>query len=451
MNAPQSVAESTCKYLFGKEADVVFENLKVPNHVNKKKFVDECLELCMRVHHHILSKKDAFILLNPMAFNNQCHLYALRAAQIKKMYAQKTEAEKMERNEENRFIHLSFFLTYSLITDTNFYIQGVEKALKEMGVKKVGSRKQFTAFLRDEGRGRERASRTSLNQTFERHTKETFKRLKEANVKTRMQISNPILRFVISLILGIYNRIFPELPESSLYKELDELAHENLQMISSRGEKEGYLYTLPKLAGVAYMVDTLAKEKIPFVIKVKVITDKGVAGVIVRASEEIQKNEQVLVFETIATDGSFTVPHCREEAQRCPHYFYRYSDKKKRHPENESCFSCKKTSADLTPFRERLELAMKSPTKMFDALGSDFVREFQKEFTPFFHNKAKYPLLSKRFAEAITNIEQLGLSMNNPKTFSVCHVHMDSGANALSEKLVLDSFPEDFLKERGII
>lgn len=413
------VSESTCKYLFGREGNEIFGNLKFSKNYNsseQRKIVDECLELIMRINVFILTKKDALFLIDPMASNNQCHLYSLRAAQIMKDYRYTSGKEKLAKTEENRFLHLSFFISYSLMKDTTLFVQAVQRAIAEMGEKIPSPKRIFNDFLRDDGKYRERSSRIALNRLFEGYVKDKLSLYKENN---------------------------------ALYKDLYNIAHEKLQIESCEGRD--VLYTYPKLAGVAYMVDILAKEQIPFVIKVKVITKNGAAGTIIQASDKAEEKAPVIVFEAIATDGSLTLLKCTEEAKKCPTYFYQYTDKNQRHSEEKTCFFCKKATDDLEPYRQRLQTAMRTPEDMFYALGADFILRCQKDFQVFFKDDKKYPYLAKLFAYAIPKISELGLAMDKPITFSMCHVHMDSASHALSEKLLLDTSPEGILKDRGII
>ena len=415
-----NLIESTCHYLFGQEPEQIFTNIRIANLQEKRAVVNQCLELAMRINVFLLTQKDAFFLIDPMAFNNQCHLYALMAAQIRAGYSQKSPEEKQERSEENRFIHLSIFLNYALLSKSRkkLFVRTVHRAIKEMQAVLPTTRKKFFAILKHDGR--ERVTRLALNRVFENHIKQTLIALKQ---------------------------------ESPVYRELGEMAFEDLRLESSRGRSEGILYAFPKLAGVVYMIDIMAKEKLAYVIKVKVLTKDGAAGTLLYKSGNINenKNAPILIFEGIATDGTYSVPTCCEKAKRCPTFFYRKKSAKKRHNPNESCFYCKPAVADLEPFRKRLESATASPRDMFFALGADFILQIQKQFRPYFENTEKYPLLSQIFHESTPKIKELGLEMLNPRTFSVCHVHMDTALHALSPTLLLDTDPEKLLQERGLI
>jgi hypothetical protein len=384
---------STCQYLFGNEAEQIFKKFRLPHGVNRNELVDQLLELSMKVHNLLFEIGD-FHYLDPMAFHDQCHLYALRAAQIGAK-----KSDKTERSEENKFLHLTLFLSKhfsDLKKRVNIYVA----AATVLKLKFPHSENKFRAFLQDEGGCLERASRRALNGLFESYLKGTLASLKSF---------------------------------APLYQELALMADENLQLETSR--KGLLMYTFPKLAGVAYFVDTLARENIPFVVKVKVLTKEGAAGTLVKASHPAKGETPVIVFEGIASDGSYSIPEVRERATNCPTFFFRRGSV---HEDEKNCFYCKWTTIDLTPYRERLERVMANPQEMFYALGADFILQQQKTFKPFFENQGKYPLLSKIFKEAVAKIEKLGLEMDRPTTFSVCHVYTTEAEVALSERLLID-------------
>ncbi len=435
--------ETTCKYFFGQEAEKIFsdfhltqprsqglmtqcQSFRSEGEIDKKrKFIDECLDLLIRVNVFLLSKKEGLFLIDPKDHQNQCHLSSMRAVQIMAVYSQQTEEEKLSKNGENRFLHLSFFLSLSLISDMNLFVKTIQAAMKEMKAKAPAPKNKFQDFLRDQKRSRENAARQALVDDFESHIKSLFASSAES---------------------------------SPLRSELHLMAQEDLQMsssfdpmISNISLNKEKTFTLPKLAGMAHFVSEIAKKNIPYVIKVKVMTKDGVAGTVVKPFGEIQAKTPVIVFEAIATDGSFSLPVCTEEAKKCHQYFFRHPDRKMRHDEQKKCFNCTFSAIDLQPYRERIEQAAKSPEEMFYAVAADFMAQVQPEALPLFDNREKYPLLSKIYRESIPKVSELGLSRNNPVTFSVCHVHPDNGLHALSETLFLDASPEAILKNRGMI
>lgn len=411
------VNQTFCNYLFGKEAEEIFTNIEINNVEDKRKFIDQCLDVCMRAHEHVLTNKEGLFLTDPRAFNNQCHLYSLRGVQMM----------KLDKLKESRFSLLSFFLSMSFMGSTTQFKNVVATALKELneGYSKQYSkeknfyaafkdksipfdRKNIQKFLQDDGNCRTNAARLSLNQDFENYMKEELEHKKD---------------------------------QDPLHAELYRLANENLRVKSPISKSNDLFYTFPKLAGVALMLDAMAKEKIGFAVKVKVITKDGFAGTLQESSGTFEDLEPIIIFDGIATDGSRTVKECREEAKSCPTYFQRDPAETKKH--NESCFFCKKTEQDLKPYEQRLKEVMKNPQEMFSAMGADFIENTQKEFKPFFEDKENYPVLSEIFSDALPNVEKLG--------FSMCHAHPDFGKHAQTLSMELDTAPEQFLKERGLV
>lgn len=417
-NSIHSINPTICHYLFGKEAEQVFESSPHAYLRTNKNFVEECLHCCIRVHLFFLSQKQGFFLIDPAAHNNQCHLYALKAARIQVLYSHKTEEEKLAQTEENRFIHLALFLSY-FFKEPNAYLKIIEETLKQTGQKAPTPKKHFQAFLRDEGSCRERASRLALNELFRK-----------------------------DLLKSLSNHPSP------LYSELHTMALEDLEISQDAGfgvHHKEKIYTYPKIVGVAYLIDVIAKENIAMVLKVKILTAKGAGGVILQTNREIQPHEPTLVFEAVATEDSYSLTQFKKEARNCPTYTYRHPEKNKLHDEKKPCFFCTKHPVDLVPFQERIKTAMQSPEKMLYALGADFVVTAQQSFQPLFANYQKYPLLSALFEEALSDRQKLGLVNPDPQAFSMFHVHTEIGSEALSEKMALDRSSEMLLKERGIL
>jgi hypothetical protein len=229
----QSIQESACHYLFGKEASEMYANTKF-----SESEVNENLETLMRVNTAFLSRRDhdGFPFIDPVAFNNQCHLYSYLASKIKASYKTKSSEDKLARTEENRFLHLSFLLSYTFLTDRNVLCQAIATAANTGEVALPKNQKQFYDFVKDNGGTLIRTARLSLNGVFERAIKELLAAKKE---------------------------------ESKLHHELYQISLEDLQLPAERTQT--VLYTLPKLVGVALLI----QEKFAFVIKTKVITSKG--------------------------------------------------------------------------------------------------------------------------------------------------------------------------------
>lgn len=399
--------ESACHYLFGKEASEVFNTSPFT-----EELINQSLETMMRVNVAFLSRKenDGFSLLDPSAFNNQCHLYALFAAKRRNHYKVQSIEEKLAKTPENRFLHLSFLLSFIFLNERKLLCQAIELAAKQDNIILPSNRKLFNEFVKDSKGILVRTARQSLNEVFERCIKENFCEAQE---------------------------------NSLLHKELYQLSLEDLRLPSSRGNL--ILYTLPKLAGVAYLIN----EKIPIIIKSKVLTPEG-TGTLVYQSVPTKEDESVLVFEAI-TSTDLSIDQFEEKAKSCPQYFFRNVSSKKRHPAQETCLFCNANSIDLEPYQKSFEQATFNIEQALLALGADFVKELQPPFRKFFEDENNYPVLTKIFQQAVANIDELGLSMKKPVSFTVDHVYVDDARHASQPKLRMNSSPETYLKERGFL
>ncbi len=382
---------------------------------------ERCLELSIRINVYLFTYKEAILLLDPRAFNKQCQQYALRACQINKNYNEKTEEEKFAHTEENRFLHLAFFLNYEFRENTT-YVKTVLSALKGLKINPFNqefTRKNFIKFLRDEKRCREKASRIAFNQLFENKMKQELDSLKDT---------------------------------TTFYRELYALSMENLKIEgTSLGTKTGELYTYPKLAGLAYLIDQVAREDIKFVIKTKIVNQEGFGGVFIHASEPIDENDSVIVFASFATDGSCAVQERMEEAKKCPTYLYRNNDAQKRHAINAKCFYCTPVEMDLNPISNQLKKVMASSKDLILGLGVEFMLSEQKTFLNFFQDGYKYPHLKNLFQSSFERIKDLELDHNNKRIFGIYHTYTENGKSVLADDFALDSNPEQFLQKKGMI
>lgn len=412
---------------------------------NKAQFIDEALETLMKVNHYLLTNKEAFPLIDPDAANNQCHLYALLSYMIQKNYSGMSEEEKKSRNEENRFLHLAIFLNYAFTTEPGLLVKVVEKALSEMCMpaNKGNKLKKFVQFLKDPEHLREKAARLALNAHFKESLGE--------NLEKSERLSLLALELNKTFAGALSDSVEERERRHKLFSELHQLSKENLIIESCHGRKGNGLYTFPKLAGIAYFIDQVKRYNIPIVFKVKVLSREGAGGTFSQATREIAPDEPAIVFESFATDGSMTLPECESEAKRCPTYFHCYVEQNRRHALEDECFYCKDAPVDLAPYKERVADVIKHPEEMFNALGADFIDKIQTSFKTHFTNHEKYPELSKIYEKALPMIETMGLDMNNPRTFSVCHVYSDAGRFAATPQLQLDMTREQFLVSRGIL
>lgn len=406
----QVIQEATaCHYLFKKEASEMYTGSKF-----SESQVNEYLDILMRVNIAFLSRKenDGFPFIDPAAFNNQCHLYSFFASKIKAGYKTKTGEEKLAKTEENRFLHLSFLLSYTFLTDRNLLCQAIETAASKGEVILPQNKKFFYDFVKDSNGILIRTARLSLNEVFERSIKELLEAKKE---------------------------------ESALHHELYQISLEDLQL-SSGGQKSITLYTLPKLVGVALLI----QEKFAFVIKTKVMTQDGTAHLFYQSASFENDDTPVLVFEAV-TSNELSIKDFRSIAKQCPSYFERMNRSNQRHDENTTCLFCTSKEIDANPYLTTFEKATESIEDAFYALATDFVKEVQMPFVKFFQNEEKYPVLTEIFKTATTKIDELGLSMHKPRSFTVEHVYLDNAAHAVSSEFRMNSCPEKYLKARGFL
>lgn len=415
---PQQI-ESLCHYLFNKEAGEIFGHEKKSNDA-KSKFVEDSLALLMRVNVHLLSKKDSFFLIDPLSYNSQCHLHSLRAAKIKNSYSTLTETQKMSRNENNRFLHLAFFLSQPLILDKSLFVKTVASALKEMGEKKPTA--ELHNFLTDKSRQLEKAARTALNAQFEK------------SIKVALQEA-------------------AENQPDSLNKELVKLANTELFAPATRSNTKEKIYTFPKFAGVAYLNAQLKNLKIPVVLKVKILSDLGCAGSYIIPERKVIKDGSsqlpALVIEAIATDGSISLLQSRKGSVKCPHSAYRDIRPAYVHDTALNCFFCKKVDGDLSPQLEEAKKAMEYRESMLYQQGADYVIQQQPMLKDRFQDSEKYPELVSLFNKATQKLEDLGIKKTS--ALSISHVYCDSYKNSLEPQMQLDTAPETYLQLRGVL
>lgn len=398
----QTNSLTQCLYLFNREATSLFPT-------EDSAFVNQSLQTLIEIIDHLVtSNPETLFIFDPTAFNNQCHLYALIVAQV--VNQAKMQTELIDR----RFLYHSFFLSYAFLTDPNLLNRVACKALTAMNAGPPSNR--FKQFLKDSGGIRTRASREALNLLFAEHMKKT-------------------------LLSG----------DGDLYPELAAVAHADLQLAPSSGK--GTLYTFPKFAGVAYLIDTIARENIPLLFKVKVITTEG-TGSFVYSSQHVQNLDSttpVVVFEMVATGESLSYVECRDIAKQCPTHSRRNVSSKKRHDPKASCLFCAPTKVNIASYQERFEPILARANEMFLALGADFVLEHQKKFLPLFSDRIEFPQLTALFEESAPNIQKLFLSMTTPLNMSVSHVYADCASQACKNALVIEASYETHLTTRGLV
>lgn len=407
-----AIGANACQYLFGKSSKEIFPNYS-------EEFVNQSLDTIMRTNICFLSKQegDAFPIIDPAAFNNQCHLYAMMAAKIKETFKQNSNEEKLAYTDQNRFLHLSFILSYTFINERNLICKLVDKAEKDGMLAQPKQKKLFQLFVKDCEGVMVKTARKALNEVFEKTFKEEF---------------------------------FAKKDLSPLNHEIYSLSQEDLFLLpdSWNAHKKDIapLYTIPKLASVAYMIN----EKMPIIIKSIVVTKEGVEKLTYQ-SRDMNEDESVLVVEALTSDY-LSVNEFVKQASQCSSYFFRNASSKHRHAATEECLFCRKEIANIEKLKPLFDKAVQNLFRTFCALGADFVRIMQPQFqAKYFEDKEKYPLLTEIFQKACEDIELLNVDMKKPLAFSVLHFYADSAKNARKTKMRIEHSPEEFLKERGLL
>lgn len=405
--------QSNCQFLFGKEFHEIDCLANFAEEV-----VNQSLNALME---HICTfmsreKNDAFPLIDPSVGNNQCHLYSFYASQMKQKYSQMSLQEKLTQTEENRFLFLSFFTSLPFSRHPRLMTDVIKTAFKkgEISLPPHLSQKDFFEFI------------PIINQKLMPYGRQALIELFEKRIKRDLAQNN--------------------IPNDPLLSELSELTQEkDLYLLPPRGETP--VYTLPKLAGVAYLIH----QSFPFVIKTKVITSQGNGTLFYQSHPKLKMDAPVLVFETFASD-EISMEKFQSITAHCPSYFERVPSKQRKPHKEKTCLFCQdKPLNDLSVYQKRFDQAMQTIDESLYAVGSDFMRTYQKPFLKFYNDPEKYPLLTKIFQQAMANIEPLGLSMQTPRTFTVLHVYMDSLEHVVQEDMRMNSSPEAFLKNRGFL
>lgn len=413
---------SPCRYLFGQEANVVFAQTKLP-----AKSINDSLQFLMDINEYLFTRKSdqSLPLYDPAAFNNQCHLYALMVIQkINEVKKIKEAVSEIFQDPsickaitgyavDDRYLHYAFFLSYAFSSDLTLMQNMITKIAKEAGITQPGD---FTKFLKDSKPVMERmqASRTAILEEFSEYIKK-----------------------------GCAKHL-----DDPLFRELYQLAQEDLKLSASNGK--GDVYTYPKLGGIPFMLYTIAHDQIALCFKVKVVTKMG-TGVFTYQSGKCESDTSpVLVFELVATDDSLSyLEYQRDIAKKCPHYSMRNPSSSSRHDNKAECPHCKTGTIDITPYKERYLPLLAKSEALFYALGADFLQVCQPSFERFFTDSKKYPLLTELFQKAKESLSKLPLSMSKPLNMSVSHVYSDTAAHARSDVMILsDSYDKHLAARR---
>lgn len=213
--------------------------------------------------------------------------------------------------------------------------------------------------------------------------------------------------------------LFESMLKTDLGKESDAL-HKELAALAHREELRCPLYTYPKLAGVAYLIGLIAREKIDCVVKVLFITDKGSKTFVHHAID--YAGDPVAVFETLACEDKSTSYYMTVKDE-CPHSFFPSSRKK--HGASESCGFCK-GEADSSKAEEVIRKIA------FDELlygaAADFMFDYQKDLGRLMTTPELKALTLKAFKHRREHA--IGRSLQ------IIHVYPDSRERALDKTIL---------------
>lgn len=400
-----------CQFLFGSSAKDVFkyvnfepkkreEGLRVAQvntaaDAEQSAFIESSLLVMRKVVDYIFDKKDVLPILSSRGYSEACIPLSMIIRDIK--------ARGQRSEEESRIIVLSFFLSFAF-EEVNLLLRVVKETMAEMQLKPPKPQKKFELFLRDDGKRREQFARVALNRALESYLKEV------------------VFKYSSKPLEG----------------ELQKLAHENL-MVKSTVIRDLTLYQYPTFAALVLLVERALKA-VPLIFKVRVLTEKGMAGTVVKKFGE---GEIALVFEGVSTQLSGH--KIREEGLLCAHYF-RGDKGSKRHKLEESCTLCMKVQDDQLLERVGRDFATvtQSLATLFYALGVDAAGE---AFRHFFTDEVNYPCLTKIYREAEPRVAEMGVGMAAPRAFTIFHVHVDTTAQIDRDPFIFTS-SQKFLGDR---
>jgi len=345
------------------------------------------------VDHIIQTEPRAFFLFDPTALNNQCHLFSLLMAQ-------------KEQPVDRRFFYHLFILSHAFVSNPKLQDQICQKALREMS--QSSPNQELSTFLKhpDTVSPRLKASRVALGQLFMEHMQKA---------------SDPELRSMLS---------------------------ENLQLETTN--RSGTVDTIPKFAGVSHFLETLAKENIPLVFKVKVITPQG-TGTFSHCNQPLHTlppETPVVVVEMMAPSRELSFQDCVSLMTKCPSFVFRSMKKSDLHPES-SCLFCTENQVDVTPYQQDLAPVLSKPRKMLLALAADFVCEEQKPFVRLFTD-TRFPKMMRLFHQTIPKIGQYKLSRTERGHRSVFHVYPDCASEAAKPTMLMNGSYNAHVANRGI-
>jgi hypothetical protein len=355
--------------------------------------VNPLLETMIKIIEFLAGKPEAFFLFDPMSFNHQCHIYSLIAV---KAFSDK------EGKIDRRFLIHFFFLSFAFINDVKLLVGVVQKAAEELGLEMPEK------FIKDASGKRVHASRLALNRLFREYMKKESAHLDE-----------------LSLIASQEEALFLPGPKYPLY-------------------------TFPKFAGIIYFIDAIARENIPLIFKVQVITKEG-RGSFLHTNSDLGASDPrraVIVFDMIACGEELSVTRCEAEARKCNSFAQRNISQKSRHRLFESCFFCTEKKVDIEAYKAKFEPVFLDEKRMLHAVAADFTKLLQTSFVPLIEGCEK---LGPLFRRALSDVDTLDLSAERALNMSVVHVYPEMLSYALTKSLVMCRNYGEHLSERGLV
>lgn len=337
-----------------------------------------------------LFESGQLVYFDAVTSNNQCQLVALRIASL-------YQTNVRGNLKDQRFLVLCFLLCTCFNRN--------KKLLSDLLIPENGERKK------------------ALNQ---------FLNSKELHLAAKQSLVLNIHEFIIDSLIRLNGH-----EDSAVLKELARMAEER-DLVNG-------LITYPKFAGVLVMARLAEEARISLVQKVKMQCPKGVHTACIAGSSDTQA--PVIVIEGFA---STEYPNRYLEARReCPEGLFGTSDAKKKHANG--CAACTPCAENCLDFARSQHTSM-SPVMILKAAGADFTLHIQPELCDkyFLKENTKYPELCKLFHEHLKMAQTMGLSLQSGKHFVVEHCYPDIGLYTLEGKRLLDTKPEELMKQRGL-
>lgn len=391
---PNIVLPQQCEKLFGSFATDAL----------RSKEANGFLELIERKAIQLF-ENGQLVFFDASTSNNQCHLVAYRVALL-----YQTHLKKQDYKMGTRFLVLCFLLSTCFKRN--------KKLLSDLLIPESTE------------------SKKSLNK---------FINLKDVESAAKQTLVLEIHQFVIDSLKRVNSQ-----ENSAVIHELAEMAEEN--------DRIDGIITYPKFAGVLLM-DKLAEEaQFSFTKKVKLVCQRGVHTSIYSFHQGTDAPEKAphILIEGFASLGGRPQDYL-DARRQCPNGLFSTSDAKKNHAADcHGCTPCPEDNCTKPALHEEVFIGLNlSPLAILKAAGADFTKQvqpglFAKYFDPAKDNP-KYPELRKLFAEHIEAAQTMGLSLETGKNFVIEHCYPDLGKYALTGKRLLDTTPEEVIRQRGLL